>query len=839
MAITELAPPAVTIGGKQYAFEKRWAGSFLSPKDGYLALDAETDLVDLKTQIPRLALLATSAGEQNSSLIHPDDTGKFILQHKSLRFICHNASFDFWVIENHLRQRQEEKARHAWWEIAASNRLHDLMLLDMLVRLAIDDAYPKPRDLAKVAQEYAGLTISKEDPYRMRYGEIIGADWDLVEDGFFEYAIKDAIVTKPAYLQLRKKAVQLLDQFGQGTDIRQEARQKFGLLTESVQVKKAIALAQITRNGMTVDLETVRQTESELRAEVIKAATKAHAICPIYKPDEHGQLLLSGKSQAPAFDDKLLREQLSKIKEQIEKETHTTLRVPVKSKGTSRSIKDWADYAHCHPFLQHWTRSQGLAKLLQFFGEFRDRVDLGQLAAELGVDAKELASVFKLQIDKGKLTFADHLLHLVPKKHEALSELNLDPERVLAVIQSQAEKTRQPSYMVHPTYNVMIRSGRTSCSAPNLQQVPRDSAFRQAFMAPAGYFMLIADYSFIELRTFAATALHRFGWSKMGDVIKAGVDPHAHTAAMMLDVPVEEFLSWKDNETVAETTVVDGREVVTRLKDKYDKARQSAKPVNFGVPGGLGVASLVSYAHSTYKVELTTEEAKNRRELLTKKIYPELDLYLAEDTALIIARNLGAPVQEVRDELGDTALSSIHKILAGDPKRLDGRPYQPTFVSSVWSSLAGLNRNPSLKDALDKRTSSPELATKVCHAGVATSSGRIRGRVRYAQARNTPFQGLAADGAALALFDLVREDFLVIGFIHDEVLTLLPDQGGYVEEATVQRFKDIMCGRMQEALMSDVPVDCDMALAERWTKKAKLIVEEGKVYPWKAPATPA
>ena len=35
-------------------------------------------------------------------------------------------------------------------------------------------------------------------------------------------------------------------------------------------------------------------------------------------------------------------------------------------------------------------------------------------------------------------------------------------------------------------------------------------------------------------------------------------------------------------------------------------------------------------------------------------------------------------------------------------------------------------------------------------ASVATLTGRIRGRVRYSQARNTPFQGLAADGATPA-----------------------------------------------------------------------------------------
>jgi hypothetical protein len=378
----------------------------------------------------------------------------------------------------------------------------------------------------------------------------------------------------------------------------------------------------------------------------------------------------------------------------------------------------------------------------------------------------------------------------------------------------------------------MVRTGRTSCSAPNVQQIPRDSAFRQTFVASPGYLLQTVDNKFIDLVTFAATALRRNVWSNKADVIKAGVDPHEHTAAMMLGVPVDEFKTWKGNETVVEEVLKDGTKVQVKLKDRYDKARQAAKPVNFGVPGGLGVASLVTYARSTYKVDLSLEEAKERRELLTKKVYRELDLYLAEDAPAIVARNLQAPLWEVRNELGDRHLTCIRKVLAGDPKRRDGKPYQKTFVSGIWASIAGLNRNPELKEALEQRQPSAELAAKVCHAGVATLTGRIRGRVRYSQARNAPFQGLAADGAALALFELVQEGFRVVGFVHDEVIIELPDEGGYVSEAKVKRIVEILCARMAEVLVGDIPVGCEPVLSRRWSKKAKLIVKDGKVYPW-------
>lgn len=745
----------VTISGTAYPYLRQWQGERLLPADGYLALDTETEVVaDLKRQVPRLALAAASAGENNSCLIHPDDLGRFILSHKGLHIVCHHAAFDFWVIEEHLRRRHEEQARQAWWALAAANRLHDSMLLDLLVRLGRDDSYPSPRDLATVASQYADLQITKDDPYRLRYGEIIGADWDAVEEGFFEYAVKDAIVTRPTYLALRKQALALVEEFGRHCgDIRADARQKFGLLTEAVQVKKAIALAQITRTGQRTDQAWLQQAEADLRARLEGAVARVRAICPtVYKTDDKGAPILTGKALAPSKSTDALVAQLQNVVTEVLQDAGVELSIPLTRKTARLSIskKVWQEYQDYHPFLSAWIEAEELAKLLQFFTHLRAET-------------------------------------------------------------------------IHPNYTVLVRTGRTSCSAPNVQQIPRDSTFRQAFVASPGYLLLIVDYAYIELCTLAAHTLHRYGWSAMADVIKTHVDPHAHTGAMMSGVPLEEFLTWKGNDAV-----FDG----STLKDRYDQARQAAKPVNFGVPGGLGAKSLMNYARNTYKVAMTLEEAKARRDLLTKKAYPELDLYLSEDAPAIVARNLRAPLDAVRNELGDTHLSSINKILAGEPTRADGTPYQKPFVSRVWASLAGLNRNPDLQEALNKREPSKALAAQVCHAGVATLTGRIRGRVRYSQARNTPFQGLAADGAALALFELVKEGFRVVAFVHDEVLVELPDEGGYVAEAKVLRVEEIMRSAMAQVLVGDIPVGCEAALSRRWSKKAKLIVKDGKVFPW-------
>jgi DNA polymerase-1 len=57
---------------------------------------------------------------------------------------------------------------------------------------------------------------------------------------------------------------------------------------------------------------------------------------------------------------------------------------------------------------------------------------------------------------------------------------------------------------VYPRWNqTQSAAGRMSCSHPNMQQLPRDRAYRQCVIAPPGRVLVKADYSQIELRIAA------------------------------------------------------------------------------------------------------------------------------------------------------------------------------------------------------------------------------------------------------------------------------------------------------------------------------------------------
>ena len=124
---------------------------------------------------------------------------------------------------------------------------------------------------------------------------------------------------------------------------------------------------------------------------------------------------------------------------------------------------------------------------------------------------------------------------------------------------------------VHPRYANLVRSGRTSCSNPNIQQLPRKGGFREVFVPSSGHFLLAVDYAFIELRTLAAVCEARYGNSTLADVIRAGRDPHAYSAALLLGQDADEFLRLQETDPV-----------------RFKSHRQAAKPLNFGIPGGLG-----------------------------------------------------------------------------------------------------------------------------------------------------------------------------------------------------------------------------------------------------------
>ena len=202
-----------------------------------------------------------------------------------------------------------------------------------------------------------------------------------------------------------------------------------------------------------------------------------------------------------------------------------------------------------------------------------------------------------------------------------------------------------------------------------------------------------------------------------------------------------------------------------------------------------------------------------------------------------LAHALGVPESvcwEAFDERGERPEwlpLAIRNVLRGRTQKHDGTPYDPDWFDSIWTALQRLNTRTELAGALNSRQGSAALSDGIFGNGiVGTMTGRIRSGTSYTESRNTPFQGLASDGAKLALFRLVAADYRVVGFVHDEVLIELPVQADYTDE--ISRIDKIMCDAMKEVTGS-VPVQCEAVLTTRWSKDAKPVHDDqGRLIPW-------
>jgi len=121
---------------------------------------------------------------------------------------------------------------------------------------------------------------------------------------------------------------------------------------------------------------------------------------------------------------------------------------------------------------------------------------------------------------------------------------------------------------VHTSYNQAVAvTGRLASNDPNLQNIPIRTAegrrIREAFIAPAGYRILSADYSQIELRIMA----HISGDPGLLGAFARGEDVHRATAAEVFGIGVEEVSA---------------------------EQRRYAKVINFGLIYGMSAFGLAS-----------------------------------------------------------------------------------------------------------------------------------------------------------------------------------------------------------------------------------------------------
>ena len=283
--------------------------------------------------------------------------------------------------------------------------------------------------------------------------------------------------------------------------------------------------------------------------------------------------------------------------------------------------------------------------------------------------------------------------------------------------------------VLSPRWNVLVRSGRSSCTSPNMQQLPRKGGVRETFAPREGFIYAGADYSTAELVALAQVCISWGIDSEMAKAIKAGEDLHLALAAELLNISYEEaFTLYKSGDS----------EVI--------EMRGLAKIPNFGLPGGLGVFGLKNFAYSGYNKELTISECEQLRSSWFKR-WPEMSAYF----------------------------------------RRINHAEEKGYITQLISK-------------------------------------RRRGGVGFTDAANTMFQGLIADGAKEALYQVVKASWMrkssplfgckPILFIHDEIIVESP-----LEQASAAA--DELARLMVESMgpyLPDLPIQAEPWISSVWSK---------------------
>ncbi len=241
------------------------------------------------------------------------------------------------------------------------------------------------------------------------------------------------------------------------------------------------------------------------------------------------------------------------------------------------------------PLVEVLTRMEwtGIRVDADFLGKLSD--ELGRQLVELEKDIHELGQgpfninspkqlgevLFeKLGLPKGKKTKTGwstnvEVLEKLAEEHEIAKKI-LDYRSLSKLKNTYSDALpkliNRRTGRVHTSFNQAVTAtGRLSSSDPNLQNIPIRSAegrrIREAFLPEAGWVLVSADYSQVELRVMA----HLADVAALKESFAAGEDIHKRTAGEIFNV-FPEMVS--------------------------DEMRRQAKTINFGVLYGMGAFSL-------------------------------------------------------------------------------------------------------------------------------------------------------------------------------------------------------------------------------------------------------
>lgn len=147
---------------------------------------------------------------------------------------------------------------------------------------------------------------------------------------------------------------------------------------------------------------------------------------------------------------------------------------------------------------------------------------------------------------------------------------------------------------IYPSFNITARTGRTTCSSPNIQQIPQDKNVRNLIEARPGWKTVELDLSQVELRVASIFS----GDENMQHAYQSGSDLHSKTTTLLFG----------DTSNLS--------------KQEQKRKRTFSKSLNFGYLYGMSAKTFVQYAKG-FGLNITEEYSEELRDNFFKA-YPTL-----------------------------------------------------------------------------------------------------------------------------------------------------------------------------------------------------------------------
>lgn len=672
-------------------------------------------------------------------------------------FVGINTAFD--VMVSVLSSDDPEAMMSLWVNAYEDDRVTDCLVRQALFDISIDDFRHK-YSMASIAVQLDTKTRpDKTSKWRTTYGTLDGipiSEWPAEAVG---YSKDDAVVTAQCYLAQERLGLigspffpgmdPFADQFRQGrgalalADISEcgvrSCGEDVGRLTRLIEARYARLLPKMIRAGF-VTIEYKRGHPAILKADPALPRTKAG------KPSLSRKALLASASDAVqgliAWPESAPEAVMSGIATQ-------------EYKRKQGRVRDYFETIH-------------LKRMRRFALGLTPKPELLRKAPKKGDPPNKVHAV---------RTDADACEQSGSRLLKAYAEFS-SLGKMLSTDLPLAQDASEMPWNVH--YRILQQTGRTSSGADdegdadgNGQNKPRKPGIRELYAPRKGNVFFDCDYKALELWTFAQCAQWFVGYSKLGEDLLAGNDPHLRRGVEWYSAVMarqgKPVLTYE--QAVKE---VEGGTPLGKLLKRY---RTGGKGVNFGRKGMMSAKKFVLYCWNNYRLKLgdTPAEALETAQLLID-LHDEFTPEFPEYSAAVLS----------------------------SPKRM------------VWNAVLG------------KRVEVYDF--------IHPYSLRLVAGLYFTDVHNYPFQGLGADVAKRALWlamkarwglsELGRTDpmyrCLLVEFTHDSITGETKMANG---RAAAKRLADVMYQASAE-VCPDYASQTESALAYRMGKGMEPLYED-------------